>query len=134
MKISRIFDTSSIQFRKFLGEAWPRDREKKHQDKKKAKLPQGLNSYYPNKKLKYFRHITRMKNNQYPKILLEGTIHGTRPRGRPEKKWIDDIKAFCLEKDIQTVSAASDLAMNREVWRHMLVGKPSPGDHPGGRL
>ena len=86
------------------------------------------------KKLKYFGHITRMKNSRYPKILLEGTIHGTRPRGRPEKKWIDDIKAFCLEKDIQTVSAASHLAMNREVWRRMLVGKPSPGDHPGGRL
>ena len=57
------------------------------------------------KKLKYFGHITRMKNSRYPKILLEGTIHGTRPRGRPEKKWIDDIKAFCL--DIQTVSSAS---------------------------
>ena len=82
------------------------------------------------KKLKYFGHIVRMQNSRYPKILLEGNIHGTRPRGRPEKKWLDDIKTFCLENDIQSVSTASHLATNRDIWRRTIVGKPSPGVYP----
>ena len=86
------------------------------------------------KKPKYFGHIMRMKSSRYPKILLEGNIHGSRPRGRPEKKWLEDIRSFCLDNNIPSVTDAGHLAENRELWRRTLVGKPSPGVSSGGRL
>ena len=76
----------------------------------------------------------RMKYSRYPKILLEGNIHGSSPRGRPDKKWLEDIKSFCLDNDIPSFTAAGHLSQNREHWKRALLGKPSPGVSSGGRL
>ena len=88
------------------------------------------------KKLKYFGHVKRMSNERYPKILLEGNIKGNRPRGRPEKRWLEDIKQWCDDMDIPSVAEAGHLACNREPWRRLVGarGKPSPGPTSGGRL
>ncbi|XP_071790438.1 uncharacterized protein [Asterias amurensis] len=84
-------------------------------------------------KLKYFGHVNRMGNGRYPKILIEVHIAGNRPRGRPGKRWLEDIKHFCEEADIPSVAATGHLARNRDLWR-LLVGKPSPGSTSGERL
>ena len=86
------------------------------------------------KKLKYFGHVNRMDNNRYPKILLEEHTEGNRPRGRPEKKWLEDIRHFCEREGIPSVAAAGHLAINRDLWRLKVVGKPSPGPTSEGRL
>ena len=78
------------------------------------------------KKLTYFGHIKRMNPSRYPKILLEGEIAGNRPRGRPEKRWLDSIKTFCNEAGITPIASAGHLALQRNDWRLLVVGKPSP--------
>ena len=77
-----------------------------------------------------------MNNDRYPKILLEGNVDGKRPRGRPGKRWIEDIRQCCEDRNIPSVSAAGHLASNREQWRLIVTetGKPSPGLASGGRL
>src|ERR1700733_12061451 len=44
------------------------------------------------RRLRYFGHISRMGNDRYPKIALNGyvhVLHGNRERGRQKKRWID---------------------------------------------
>jgi len=43
------------------------------------------------RKLTYFGHMNRMGNERFPKMLLHGHTHGHRSRGRPKKKWLDNI-------------------------------------------
>ena len=59
-------------------------------------------------KLKYVGHVrTEWAVADTPK--LEGNIAGNRPRGRPGKRWLEDIKHFCEEADIPSVAAAGHL-------------------------
>ena len=43
-------------------------------------------------RLTYFGHVTRMGSDRYPHLLLHGYTHGRRPKGRPRKKWLDNIR------------------------------------------
>ena len=119
--------------RKILG-VTRRDRIQNTKIRDRLQYHKDLPSIVRAKKLKYFGHIKRMDDNRYPKILLEGHIEGNRPRGRPEKRWLDDIRHFCESEHIPSVAAAGHLARNRERWRLKVVGKPSPGPTSGGRL
>ena len=49
------------------------------------------------------------------KILLEGISKGNRPRGRPEKKWLEDIGHFYEEENIRLVAPAGHVARNRDL-------------------
>ena len=42
--------------------------------------------------LSYFGHIERRKGECLEKIILEGAVEGVRKRGRPAKRWMDNIK------------------------------------------
>ena len=55
------------------------------------------------KRLRFFGHINRMKPSRYPNILLNGDVHGDRPRGRPAKKWLDCVKADCAARWMPTI-------------------------------
>jgi len=46
-------------------------------------------------RLTYFGHVSRMQPERYPHILRHEHIAGSRPQGRPRKKWIDNIKEDC---------------------------------------
>ena len=63
------------------------------------------------RKLKYFGHIKRHDNLE--KTVLEGYIMGKRKRGRPRRRWLQDI-VDDLEMD---ATAAGHLAHNREAYR-----------------
>ena len=63
------------------------------------------------RKLKYFGHIKR--HNSIMKDILEGKVEGKRPKGRPPRTWMDDVKGW------SGLSAAecNQKACSREVWR-----------------
>ena len=44
------------------------------------------------RQLQYFGHVIRMDQGRYPKLALEGYVHGKRNRGRPKRRWLDGIK------------------------------------------
>ena len=78
------------------------------------------------KQLSYFGHAIRMPNHRYPKITLEGRIPGQRPRGRPPKRWIDNIKASCQDIGIASVCEAIRLIDDRSVWISLVKRLLSP--------
>ena len=68
------------------------------------------------KQLTYFGHVIRMSNQRYPKLAVEGRIEGHRPRGRPPKRWLDNIKSSCQEIGIPSVCGARRLVQDRREW------------------
>jgi len=47
------------------------------------------------RRLTYFGHVSRMQPERYPHTFLHGHMSGSRPQGRPRKKWIDNVKEVC---------------------------------------
>ena len=73
------------------------------------------------KRLRFFGHVQRMGNDRYPKIVLEGNVHGKRPRGRPPKKWLDTVKTDCTARNISSVTTAGRMAKDRVVWHGITM-------------
>ena len=72
------------------------------------------------KRMKFFGHIQRMSHDRYPKTALESRITGTRPRGRPPKRWIDGIQADCNRYHQPSLAAASRMAKDRPEWQNFM--------------
>ncbi len=76
-------------------------------------------------KLRYFGHINRMQPDIYPSIVLNGNIQGDRSRGRPPKTWLDCVKTDCTTRQLQSVTEATRLSLDRKTWQASLKQKPS---------
>ena len=66
------------------------------------------------KTLKLFGHIKRSKLG-HSKLCLEGMIEGKRKRGKPPRRWLDNVKA-CSGMNIRQLNVASQ---NRILWRQI---------------
>ena len=51
------------------------------------------------RRLRWAGHCTRMPVDRITKIVMNGTVQGTRPIGRPRYRWADDIR-----KDVQEIA------------------------------
>ena len=71
------------------------------------------------RKLAYFGHIKR--HHSIRKELLEGRVQGKRGRGRPPRRWEDDVKAWTGMGLYDCTRAAAD----RDVWRD-VSRRPRP--------
>jgi len=83
------------------------------------------------RRLRYFGHITRMKADRLPNIALFGRVHGSRKRGRPKKRWKDNLKEDLEEMGQTIVEACRLAASDRDEWRNSVLrlserGSPSP--------
>ena len=70
-------------------------------------------------RLMYFDHVCRMEAARFPYITLFGRIHGSRPVGRPKKRWLDEVRTDCAELGLSTYQAVRS-AQDRALWRRML--------------
>ena len=64
------------------------------------------------RRLMYFERIMRIDQRRLSYILVYGRMPGTRPRGRPNKRWLDNIRDDCAEMEMTTTSATK-LAIDR---------------------
>ena len=69
------------------------------------------------RKLKLFEHVARMNDDRVLKIVAFGMVEGCRSRGRPPRRWIDDIPEWC-EMDLCEVIR---VAIDREMWRKLTT-------------
>ena len=67
------------------------------------------------RKLKWFGHTTRRRDG-LAKTCLQGTVRGGRGRGRPRKKWNDNICEWTGLSFAEATTAADD----REGWRQLV--------------
>jgi len=87
-------------------------------------MEKDINEVLHTRRLTYFGHVTRMEKDRYPNILMHGYTHGRRPRGRPRKRWLDNITEDCEELNL-TIHQASRLANDRVKWRNTVRNKGS---------
>ena len=71
------------------------------------------------RRLRYFGHISTMANYRYPKIAMEGYVHGQRSKGRPKRRWIDGLKEDCALLNL-TIQDTQD----RRTWRGLVKELP----------
>ena len=63
------------------------------------------------RKLKYFGHIKI--HNDLERLIMEGKVPGKRERGRPRRRWTQDIEDLLQ----MTMEEAGQLGQNREAYR-----------------
>ena len=68
------------------------------------------------RKIKYFGHIKR--HDGLEKIILEGMVPGKRGRGRPRRRWVQDITDVLG----MTAAGAGHLAQDRKNFRTAVMG------------
>jgi hypothetical protein len=49
-------------------------------------------------KLKWLGHVHRMSSQRGPKMALEGNPGGGRRKGRPRKRWLDDVQNDMIKR------------------------------------
>ena len=76
------------------------------------------------RRLSYFGHVVRMDSQRYPHMLFHGHIHGNRLRGRPKKRWLDNVTEDCEALRLPLPDADS-LAHDRVRWRTMINNRES---------
>jgi len=70
------------------------------------------------RKLLLFGLICRMPDDRRVKNVLLGSVDGVRQRGRPSKKWTDNITQWTE----LTLCEAVRLSQDRETWRKIVFG------------
>ena len=72
-----------------------------------------------------------MSGERLPAIAFSVIVHGSRKRGRPKKRWEDNLKADLDEMGHTMVEAIRLASSDRDVWRKSVLGlsergSPSP--------
>jgi len=49
------------------------------------------------RRLRYFGHVVRMDQHRLPNIALYGRVDGNRAKGRPRKRWLDNVTEDCCQ-------------------------------------
>jgi len=68
------------------------------------------------RKLNFFGHICRMQDDRLLKQAVFGIMDDKNKRGRPKRRWTDDLVDWC-NKDICTLHG---LATDRRNWSHFV--------------
>ena len=75
-------------------------------------------------KMKFFGHIKRHQSLE--KQIYEGIVPGKRGRGRPKRRWSQDI----TDRLQTTVAEAGRRAQDRDAYRRAVINVPSRGVNP----
>jgi len=70
------------------------------------------------RRLTYFGHVTRMEKNRYFSIDIQLRVIEL-ARGRPKKRWLDNIREDCVEMSL-SICLATQLAEDTVKWRNTV--------------
>ncbi|KAI8515809.1 hypothetical protein Bbelb_066220 [Branchiostoma belcheri] len=73
------------------------------------------------KKLQWFGHVSRAKGT-LSHTVLQGKVEGARPRGRPRRSWITDLKEWTGV----TANQMARLAEDRQQWKNLAKHHAAP--------
>lgn len=76
-----------------------------------------LETYVKLTRLRWLGHVVRMDNNRRVKMIHNGMPEGTRTRGRPRQRWMDNVMTDVREFGILNWK---EKASNRDEWKRVL--------------
>ena len=106
-KIINAFETKC--YRRILRIPWITKRKKKHRDPKRAKSGPGL-------VIEQHQSKETIIHDSLEKHILEARLEGKRRKGRPTRRWTEDIKKWLQ----MSPTEAGREAQKREVFRRMV--------------
>ena len=80
------------------------------------------------KRLKWYGHVRRMKEEHIVRRMLDVEISGKRRRGRPNLRWKDACK-----RDMTAMGVKEEKTTNRAAWSNTIIsytGDPRRRDKP----
>ena len=66
-------------------------------------------------RLRWYGHLERKEPNDWPRKILDYEVTGSYPRGRPKKRWRDNI-----QEDLRALRLKPALAQDRDEWRQAI--------------
>ena len=84
-----------------------------------------MTTFLRKKRLRWYGHVLRKEGEDTTKKMLNMQVQGKRRRGRPKKRWLDNIR-----EDMKEYKMTEDMAQDRSVWR--MKTKAGPLLHGGG--
>ena len=66
-------------------------------------------------RLRWFGHLERMDDECWPKKIVHINVDGSYPRGRPRKRWMDNVSS-----DLKHLRLEKTLAQDRVAWRKAI--------------
>ena len=105
--------------------------DQEHRDSEQARVHPRHNSQNSAKKTTVLRTYFKNGHYRYPKIAMEGYVHGHRSKGRSKRRWIDGLKEDCALLNL-TIQDAGSTAQDRRTWSGLVKELPlrataSPG-------
>jgi len=70
------------------------------------------------RKLQLFGQICHMPDNRLIKTIMLDMVDGDRHRGKPPRRWVDDIVDWCA----RPLPEVERLTVDREEWRIVVTG------------
>ena len=84
-----------------------------------------MTTFLRKKRMLWYGHVLRKEGEDTTKKMLNMQVQGKRRKGRPKKRWLDNIR-----EDMKEYKMTEDMAQNRSVWHVKL--KADPLLHAGG--
>jgi hypothetical protein len=69
-------------------------------------------------RIRQYGHVERMQNQRLPKQIATAIIEGTRKRGRPRKRWKDEVEE---DLNIMGIKNGRAAARDRRKWRKTVL-------------
>ena len=82
-----------------------------------------VETFLENKILQWFGHCLRRESNHICAKSLRLEVSGRRSRGRPKKRWRDNI-----QEDMKKCQLTGDMAQYRKYWMFEILAGPAQGD------
>ena len=68
------------------------------------------------RRLRWYGHVRRREDGEALATIRDWTVDGRRPRGRPRKSWMDNVK-----DDMRVLNITDEIARDRERWRSAIA-------------
>lgn len=85
-------------------------------------IKQRLSSIVQSRILTFFGHISRRDNTSVERLVVQGKVEGTRPRGRSPMRWTDQIKT-ALDGPLHECTRRATV---RDEWRRIVKLATTP--------
>jgi len=106
-------------FRRMYGPKYENGEWKSRTNRELEELNKGENTvkWMNGQRLSWVSHLERMEENGMPKKIFTQELEGTRRRGRPRKRWKEEV-----ERDLQVLGARRwrELVADRKKWKDIV--------------